>query len=94
MDAPRRAVRIRLTGRVQGVGFRFFVRQTARELGLTGRVRNLPGGEVEVEAAGGREPLARLREALRRGPPGARVATLAEQEITPVPEWDRFDIDR
>jgi len=90
----RRAVRWLLTGRVQGVGFRYFVRQTARELGVAGRVRNLPGGEVEVEAAGDPPTLARLRERLRQGPPGARVAHLDEQELSAVPGWDRFDIER
>lgn len=93
-DASSRAVRWLLSGRVQGVGFRYFVRQAARELGVTGRVRNLPGGGVEVEAAGGPETLDRLRERLRQGPPGARVAHLSEEELTAAPPWDRFEIDR
>jgi acylphosphatase len=89
----RRAVRWLLAGRVQGVGFRYFAREQARELGVTGRVRNLPGGVVEVEAAGDLEALARLRERLRQGPPGARVARLDEQELSAVPSWDRFEIE-
>jgi acylphosphatase len=93
-ETPRRAVRFLLAGRVQGVGFRYFARQAARELGVSGRVRNLPGGEVEVEAAGDPAALARFRERLRQGPPGARVTRLDEQEIRPVPVWDGFDIDR
>lgn len=92
-EGPR-AVRWLLAGRVQGVGFRYFVRQAARELGLAGRVRNLPGGQVEVEAAGEPEALGRLRERLRQGPPGARVAHLSEEELTAAPPWDRFEIDR
>jgi acylphosphatase len=96
METPpaRRAVRWLLAGRVQGVGFRYFAREAARELGVTGRVRNLSGGEVEVEAAGDARALDRLRERLREGPPGARVAHLSEQELSAVPAWDRFEIDR
>jgi acylphosphatase len=90
----RRAVRWLVAGRVQGVGFRYFVREVARDLGVTGRVRNLPGGEVEIEAAGDPAALDRLRERVRRGPPGARVAHLSEQELSAVPGWDRFEIDR
>ena len=88
------AFRLWLSGRVQGVGFRWFTRQAARELGLKGRVRNLPDGRVEVEVAGGSEPLAAFRDRLRQGPPGARVTALEEQEISPVPAWDGFVIDR
>jgi acylphosphatase len=89
------AFRIRVSGRVQGVGFRWFVRQAAGEVGgLTGRVRNLADGRVEVEVAGDGSRLEAFRERLRQGPPAARVAGLEEQEISPVPAWDGFDIDR
>jgi len=88
------AFRLWLSGRVQGVGFRWFTRQVARELGLRGRVRNLPDGRVEVEVAGGSEPLEAFRDRLRQGPQGARVTGLEEQEISPVPAWDGFVIDR
>jgi acylphosphatase len=88
------AFRLRLSGKVQGVGFRWFTRQAARELGLTGQVRNLPDGRVEVEVAGGIEPLEAFRGRLRQGPQGARVTALEEQEISPVPAWDGFVIDR
>jgi acylphosphatase len=64
---------VRITGRVQGVGFRWFVREEARRLGLSGWVTNLPGGDVEVEAGGERSSLERLRNALHVGPTGARV---------------------
>jgi acylphosphatase len=93
MSDPQ-AFRLRLSGKVQGVGFRWFTRQAARELGLAGRVRNLPDGGVEVEVAGGPGPLEELRQRLRQGPPGARVTGLEEQEISPVPNWDGFVIDR
>jgi acylphosphatase len=85
---------MRLSGRVQGVGFRWFTRAAAQELDLSGLVRNLPDGRVEVEVAGDPERLEVFRQRLRQGPPGARVAALEEQELEPVPEWDGFRIDR
>jgi acylphosphatase len=88
-----RAVRIRLTGRVQGVGFRWFTRRAAQDLGLAGKVRNLPDGRVEVEVAGSTEKLDTFRERLRKGPPGARVTHLEEEELSPVPAWEGFVID-
>ncbi|HSF40952.1 MAG TPA: acylphosphatase [Thermoanaerobaculia bacterium] len=88
------ACRLHLSGRVQGVGFRWFARKAARELGLAGRVRNLPDGRVEVEVAGDPEQLDAFRERLREGPPGSRVASLDEQEMGDVPAWDGFEIDR
>jgi len=60
-------------GRVQGVGFRAATEETARGLGLGGWVRNLPDGEVEVEAAGPEDALRELAQFLRRGPRMARV---------------------
>ena len=64
---------VRISGRVQGVGFRWFVREEARRLGLSGWVTNLPSGDVEVEAGGERSSLERLRGALQVGPSGAQV---------------------
>jgi acylphosphatase len=64
---------VRVTGVVQGVGFRWFVRERARRLGLAGWVRNLTDGTVEVLATGGAEKLELLRCELRRGPAGAAV---------------------
>ena len=71
-------VHLVIHGRVQGVGFRYFVSGEARALGLRGTVRNRPDGTVEVEAEGGPEALARLVEAVRRGPPAARVERVEE----------------
>ena len=89
-----KALRIHLSGKVQGVGFRWFTRKAAQELGLTGRVRNLPDGRVEAEVAGNPEHFEAFRARLRQGPPGSRVTDLEEQEISPVPDWDGFVIDR
>lgn len=60
-------------GRVQGVFFRAFVARWAGELGLSGYVRNLPDGAVEVRAEGEREPLEKLVGYLKVGPPAARI---------------------
>lgn len=89
-----KAVRIQVSGRVQGVGFRWYVRREALGLGLAGRVRNLPDGRVETIAVGPSDLLARLRQSLRQGPPGARVTELTEEELSFVPDWDTFEIDR
>jgi acylphosphatase len=72
MTSPARLTLI-VRGRVQGVGFRHFVRRTALGLGLAGEVRNLPDGAVEVLAWGEEASLSALELAVRRGPPGARV---------------------
>ncbi len=69
---------VRVTGMVQGVGFRWFVRERARRLGLAGWVRNLSDGSVEVLASGERGQLELLRGELRRGPRGASVDALVE----------------
>lgn len=91
-EAGRRAVQIRLKGRVQGVGFRYFAVRSARRLGLVGEVRNLPDGSVEVKAAGEGEDLERFKEELRKGPPASRVTGLEERELHPVPDWREFSV--
>jgi acylphosphatase len=65
-------------GRVQGVGFRWFVREAARALDLAGHVLNRRDGGVEVEAEGSASALAALRRRLEEGPDGARVESLDE----------------
>jgi acylphosphatase len=71
---------VRVHGRVQGVGFRWFAREEARRLGLSGWVANRPGGEVEVEAGGEASSLERLRRALEVGPAGAEVQRVEDLE--------------
>jgi acylphosphatase len=72
----------RITGLVQGVGFRWFVRAEARRRGLAGRVRNLPDGSVEVVVRGTQSLISGLETALARGPAGARVDRLEEFPTT------------
>jgi acylphosphatase len=68
-------------GRVQGVGFRWFVHREAAELGLRGWVRNTDQGHVEIVAAGEPELLQELKVALRKGSRGSRVDTILEDEL-------------
>jgi acylphosphatase len=66
-------IHCRVSGRVQGVGFRFFVEDEARNLGLCGWVRNLRSGDVEVKASGPEEDLKLLIQRLQQGPALSRV---------------------
>ena len=66
----------RVTGRVQGVCFRWWTRSLAVRLGVSGTVRNLPDGSVAVHARGTDDQLRRLQTQLAEGPPGARVASV------------------
>jgi acylphosphatase len=70
-----------IQGRVQGVGFRWYVHREASELDLRGWVRNTEDGDVEVVAHGNEADLAELRASLRRGPRGSRVDRLVEHYL-------------
>ncbi len=89
MTVERRRIVVR--GRVQGVGFRWFVRDFAAELGLSGWVRNLPDGRsVETLVEGPPARVDELVAAIRRGPPGSYVAECAESAdpgIEPLTEF-------
>ncbi|MEO5904175.1 MAG: acylphosphatase [Gemmatimonadaceae bacterium] len=73
---------VQVTGRVQGVGFRWFVRVSGRRLQLSGWVKNRPDGSVEVTASGSDERLVELRRLLARGPDGAEVTAVIDLERT------------
>jgi acylphosphatase len=78
---------IRVSGRVQGVGFRYALRDEAQRLGLAGWVRNRADGSVEALLQGGAQAVEALVRWARRGPRAARVETLAE--TAPEPQFDR-----
>jgi acylphosphatase len=84
-----------IQGRVQGVGFRWYVHREASELDLRGWVRNTEEGEVEVVASGTAADLAELRASLRRGPRGSRVDRLVEHYLddSEAADLDAFRID-
>jgi len=71
-----------VSGRVQGVGFRWFVDREARIIGLVGWVRNNPDGNVEVLASGTEEQLANLRKRLKEGPRASRVDEVIEEDAS------------
>ncbi len=83
--------RIRVRGIVQGVGFRYFVRNTATSLGLDGEVRNRSDGTVEIVAEGERGPVEILIRELRTGPRYATVDGLDIQWEEPRQDFSGFD---
>jgi len=94
MSSGERSVHILVTGRVQGVGYRYFAQAQAEALGVRGYVRNLPDGRVEAVAVGRAAPLEQFVQALRAGPPGACVQAC---QVTPLAEagvFDQFTIRR
>jgi acylphosphatase len=80
-------------GRVQGVGFRWYVEREAHLLGLAGWVRNNPDGGVEVLATGTHEQINRLHEKLRMGPRAARVDDIQVFDANPVQGLKTFRIE-
>lgn len=82
--------RFLIQGIVQGVGFRYFARQAARELKLAGYVRNLADGSVEAVARGDEGTLAVLEAALRRGPAASRVESVKVEDHPGEISQDEF----
>ena len=89
------AKRFFVSGRVQGVGFRFFAERTASSLGMGGYVKNLFDGRVEVYALGSAEQMVALKSALRRGPRMAAVDRVDEEDADILRDYaDMFSIER
>jgi acylphosphatase len=87
------ARRFLVRGRVQGVGFRWFVEREAHTLGIAGWVRNNPDSSVEVFAMGTRDQLSGLHSRLREGPRAARVDHVEVSEAAPTPGLITFRIE-
>ena len=92
-EKTTQARRFLVRGRVQGVGFRWFVEREAHNLGVAGWVRNNADGSVEVLAMGSSEQLLGLRSRLRSGPRAARVDDVEEHETKPVSGLTTFRIE-
>jgi acylphosphatase len=88
----RIARRFLISGRVQGVGFRFFAERMAHHEGLHGWVRNLPDGRVEAAAEGESDAVDRFEAQLRHGPRGARVDHVEVEDHVPSQRDGGFDI--
>ncbi len=87
------ARRYLISGRVQGVGYRFFTLEAGAREGLGGFVRNLEDGRVEARAEGERAGLDRFERALHQGPPGARVERVGVEDLVPTGRPPTFRID-
>lgn len=87
------AVKVVVSGRVQGVWFRGWVQQQARALGLAGWVRNVGGGSVEALLAGPETRVHEMIAELHRGPPAARVRDVSWEAVEPF-EGDGFEVRR
>ena len=81
MRVARRYV---ISGRVQGVGFRYFIEAAAAREGIHGWVRNLPDGRVEASAEGDADAIDRFEGKLHQGPPGARVDRVDIEDTVPA----------
>ena len=87
MGAEKRAKRFFVSGRVQGVGYRYFAMDTAEQVGVTGYAKNLVDGRVEVYAIGTADQLRNFARELQRGPTLAAVAEVAEVEAELLPAF-------
>ena len=87
------ARRLLISGRVQGVGFRWFAHDAAVREGVAGWVRNLPDGRVEALVEGDAEAVTRVERALRSGPRGARVDNVYVESEMPSGAYRQFDVE-
>jgi acylphosphatase len=88
-----KVIRYTVIGRVQGVGFRYYVYRHAQRMGITGRVRNRADGTVEVVARGTDGQLRQLEDLLRSGPAYADVARVVKEVATLETEYSEFRIE-
>lgn len=91
-DGTNSRLHATITGRVQGVSFRYFVLEQAEDLDLRGWVRNRWDGSVEVTVEGSRQNLELLQQALRQGPPMARVADVDFEWLPYAGEFVSFRV--
>ena len=90
MTVARRFI---VTGRVQGVGYRYFAIRAAADCAVTGYVRNLPDGSVEAVAEGPMKAVETFKRKLEQGPSFASVINVIEADIPPSGRYTRFDVE-
>ena len=90
----RTARQYAISGRVQGVGFRYYIHDVATQEGVTGYVRNLPDGRVEAYVEGDEDAVLRVERALRSGPGGARVEHVEVNTAPPSGAFTSFQVTR
>jgi len=90
----KKRIRAVVQGTVQGVGYRYFTLIRAEPLGITGYVRNVPNGDVEVVAEGEEEKLEMFVSALKRGPMGAVVRNVVVVRLPATGEFKDFSVRR
>ncbi|MFL5321572.1 MAG: acylphosphatase [Myxococcaceae bacterium] len=91
---PERRVSLRITGKVQGVFFRESTKTKARELGLSGWVKNLDDGSVQALAQGETDKIDELIQWAHRGPPAARVTDVSVEDRPPASDLGPFVVER
>ena len=85
-------VNIKIIGKVQGVGFRFFVQQQAQKLGINGWVRNIPNGDVEALAQGEKADLEQFIAKVKEGPSFSRVEDVSLNWVKEAEQYFGFEI--
>jgi acylphosphatase len=88
----KKAIHLIVSGRVQGVGFRYFAQFKAREYNIFGWVRNTPDGKLEIEAEGEPEQLQTFIDWIKIGPSRGIIKQFIVSEITPMRNFDAFTI--
>jgi acylphosphatase len=89
---PVKSIYLVISGRVQGVGFRYFVRQKAQELNISGWVKNTPDGKLEIEAEGENHNLEIFIDWMRIGPSRAVIRSFSNSDIYPIRNFTNFII--
>ncbi|AIE59081.1 acylphosphatase [Bacillus methanolicus MGA3] len=85
-------LRIIVSGKVQGVGFRYFTQMKANTYGITGWVRNQPNGNVEIIAEGNKDDLALFLASIKEGNPFSRVSHMEIEEVNEISGFTSFTI--
>jgi acylphosphatase len=89
----KKTIRIRVSGRVQGVGYRWFARSIAHKLALHGTVENLSNGDVEIYVTGPPETLDTFLDSLKQGPPRSHVFDLDVETLPEIRAFSSFSIE-